>query len=320
MKSSSTLIRLVFVGMGLLCLTTSVLLSPSFVETHLSPDHVLEQATIARLQLAQGLVALLGILCLLVSLFARPLGRSTCRLWGYLDQLNARMLQKAPGWFGRLGWLSADALRCPLDCLGQLSLARLRRLWGWLSHLGRFVFRQGDPLRRPSLVVLRNLPLLTLVIIMCFVRVDNLMWMKTGGASNCYGLKTVFLSDEEKLVSWGWVGHHASVFYINNNTPEGSLVLVTEDAPYFYRAKRPGIYWRDPRMGPFYEADSIEDAYEFLLSMGIDYLQISERTMRQTLFQKSHFEEILSKPEMCRLIWDYRGGGPTQVFKLERPE
>ena len=258
MKASPLLITLAFVGIGVICLATGAIVSPSFVETHLSPDHVLEQATIARVQLAQGLLALLGILCLLVSLFA------------------------------------------------------------WL--LGRFVFREGDRLRLLSLVVLRNLPLLTLVIIMCFVRVDNLMWMKTGGASNCYGLKTVFLSDEEKLGSWGWAGHHASVFYINDNTLEGSLVLVTERAAYFYRAKRPGIYWKDFRMEPFYEANSAEDAYEFLLSMGIDYLQISKRTMRQTLFQKSHFEEILSKPEMCRLIWDYRGGGPTQVFKLETPE
>lgn len=59
----------IFAGGALVFLTASVVLSPSFVATHFSPDHLLEPATIHRVQLVRGIAGLLGIFSGLVSLF-----------------------------------------------------------------------------------------------------------------------------------------------------------------------------------------------------------------------------------------------------------
>jgi len=164
--------------------------------------------------------------------------------------------------------------------------------------------------------ILRKLLVLGIVGAMCFLWASDYTYPKTIGVPY-HGLGILCLSDKDKLIQTG--GYYASsVFYINDNTPEDSLVLVTEDSSYFYYGERPGIYWRDSRMRPFFEAKTAQEGYEYLVSLGIDYLQISERARQRGEVQESWLEEIATDSGMSTLVWESGGVFAARVYRLEK--
>ena len=134
------------------------------------------------------------------------------------------------------------------------------------------------------------------------------------------GWRIALLSDEEKLLSTGGIYAH-SVIWINRNTPEGSLILVGDDSSFCYYGKRYGIYWRDNRLKPFYEAGTAEEAYEVLVELGVDYIQFTPTIKTFAMFRDAWFEEIAGNPEMCTLVADSGDSYPCRawIYRLEKP-
>ena len=199
---------------------------------------------------------------------------------------------------------TARRLGCPGECRHRRR-RRAHRMSASLVNAGRL-----------TKMVACSLPVLSIIAGMIYIRVNNLMWAKTGDNATQYGIETVYLSDENKLVSTGVIGYFASVFYLNQETPSRARILVTEEAPFFYYGVRAGLSWMDVRMEDFYRSSNKEDAYRFLLSQGISYIQVSDRTRTLPLYRDSLLDAILADPSMAVLVWRYSGGGATGVYQL----
>ena len=110
-------------------------------------------------------------------------------------------------------------------------------------------------------------------------------------------------------------GLFEAIEHINSATPHDSLVLTSSDARYFYFATRKGVFWRDPRMATFYGLRTKEEAHEFLVRLGVDYILIDFPTgATHYHFTESLLQDLVDDETMCQLLFDEK----TRLFRLKK--
>lgn len=316
-------LSLLLVSGAIVLFLVAVFLSPSLVATRFSADGVLDPSTVLHIDYVRNmsvmacLFALLGgLMCIDLSRHRTPtlflVAGTALVVAGVLLSPSFVTAHLDPGRVAEAATtLRIQILRTGLLLLGivSLSLSMIAKPIGalerWRSRLQRFQRRW-----------LEILPMLLLAVV---VVLPSIAFFRAKGITprNGFRFGEFCLSDETKLANYS--ENYGSIFWLNESTPEDSLVLVSTDASFFYYANRSGLFWKDLRMQSFFDAPSPTAAFQALLNLGVDYLQITEGMRRNALYINSHFDAILSDPDMCSLVWESTDGMSTQVFKVKNP-
>ena len=105
-----------------------------------------------------------------------------------------------------------------------------------------------------------------------------------------------------------------AIEFINTQTPRDSVVLMFRNAEYFYNSERKGIWYRDPKLKAFYRLHNKEDAYKYLLNLGINYIMVDPRYEQCDAFENSELKNILKDKRMSRLVYENWAG----VYKIKK--
>ena len=134
------------------------------------------------------------------------------------------------------------------------------------------------------------------------------------------GAPHVFAEDD--LGVWNYAGRYGVLKYIKENVPGTSGVLVFRLADFAYYSGHRMTPYRDPLLMALYEAETKEEAYEELLSKGIDYVYIPW-SMHPACFNSS-VHEVLADISMSELevqdgLFRLYRIRPERAHHVERP-
>jgi len=290
----------------------AVFVTPSFVEAFFSADHKLEAASVAQVQamrvsagsLAMFLVS--GFLVLVqpcrISLCAMLLagGLSMCAAAPFICSLVRHLASPdgllEPATAHRLVVLQIAAMICG-------AVIALTAILKMLVPPESMVGQRLASLRDRTLAAA---PIIAVVLAMAFHFAVTFR-EKDVSLTTGYGLGTVRWSDEEKLRAFS--GYFAGVLATNQIADSDAVVLVSRDAPYFYYATHPGIYWRDLRMTDALAAPTVQETYWSLQALGIQYVLVSTTGGTEyALFMSSAVGRLLENPGYTALVEDYESG------------
>lgn|GEM_PF-4158716 len=294
---------------GIAVSAAALILTPSFVEAHLSLDQHVELSTMRQIQSFR--VVLIGIgagiagagVILGLPLRRRKLALSIGLLVGLVILAGAVVMSQFTKGLGEVTKLLA-VVRVVFGAIGLAIAAFFSMAIVSRMSLERFSqWRSG---------VLEHLPTVALVVVLAlpFVTVSP----KSANLGNLYRLSDITRSDEDKL---GRSGLTASVFYLNEHAPKGSLVLVTEDTYFFYYSVHPGIYWRDVRLSTFHSAPTPEEGAKILRELGVTHIQLSDRTQMYELYQNSVLRRMMDSDEFVEELWHPDISLSTGVYRLQ---
>ncbi len=115
-------------------------------------------------------------------------------------------------------------------------------------------------------------------------------------------IRYIFADQKEKLQNTSEV--FQAIEFINTQTPEDSVVLVFRDGRYFYNAERKGICYYDPRLKSFYRSHNTEEAYRYLLNLGVNYIMTDPQYVQCSAFKDSELKNILKDKKMSQLVYE----------------
>ena len=152
-------------------------------------------------------------------------------------------------------------------------------------------------LRNSNLQRLWPVVLIPLIVIIGWYAPNSIVrgnYVKFGPAKKV--IRYIFANQKEKFQNSNEILQ--AIEFINTQTPNNSLVLMFRNAEYFYNSERKGLWYCDPKLNAFYTLHNTEEAYKYLLNLGINYIMVDPRYEQCDAFENSELKNIGSSPNL----------------------
>jgi hypothetical protein len=306
----------VFATVAALALLGFALLTPQIIVAIAATGGALPAASLSRITVARVALLAVGLFCgTCAALLIWPRRRPVMAILGALSLFSAAgAWLVSPEFVGH--YLSPDNV-LEAKTVAWILLTRAVLIAVAVgAAIGAAIVSRSRPNRLATFIdrTVRTVPFAILLAVVFALGVDGILSSK---GARSYALQALARGrlGTEQLLEMRDYGPITSTLYLNENTSADARILFTEDAYFLYYSERDGIYWRDLRLEPFYDASSTSEAVQLLCDHGVTHLQISDRVRDDPLYLGSLWEEVLAPPH-AELIWRHEGSGNTSVYRL----
>lgn len=130
-----------------------------------------------------------------------------------------------------------------------------------------------------------------------------------------FSFLTIIDNAETKLTNSEFT-YYRLLEYIRENIPKDDLFLVFRQNNFAYYLDRKLIRHLDPRLIPFYKIKDKQQAYNFLVSLGIKYIITVPYSL--PTYYNSQISSIVSDPSLSELLYETANG--YRLYKIYPPK